>query len=609
MTDHEQLVLELVNRARLDPLLEVSRNDGVTDLNQGLDAQPITFAAKQPLATIQELVDAGASHAQHMLANGYFSHYSEPDGSTPTDRAAAQGYSGTVGENLAWNGSTGPIDLTAETIRAHDSLFASPSHRQNLLHDAYAEVGVAVETGDYFDGTHTYNAVMLAEEFGFNFDDPYLTGVVFNDSVVDDDFYSIGESQPGVQITAVDALGTAYSTVSGPSGGYNLQLPAGDYTVTASSDNLVSEMVRDITMYSVNHKVDFDISEIPARNIDLLGFSSGEQFWVGESNGATLDTKYYGQLPSTTSYSQFAKGDFNGDGVDDVVARSDADGTLIVNANQDGVWTSQSWGILPTMAEWQMFVGDFNGDGMDDVLGRALTDGTWWVAQSTGEGFQNSYWGRFLHTVDWFDMNVGDFNGDGLDDVAGRASDGTWWTARSTGSHFQNAFLGRWSRHVEWFDVGVGDFNGDGLDDIAGRYNNTYWYVTRSTTDGPSVTEYWGTITKSVTWEDVTIGDFNGDGLDDIAGRGNGQWWIAVSTGEQFTNQYWGYWTTATTWSDVRRIDINGDGRDDLIGRAANGHWWVFQSDGAVFSGVLVARWSPGAKWTHVLTGNFNQPV
>ena len=44
----EQLMLELVNRARLDPNAEASRL-GIT-LNQGIAAGSITAAAKQPLA-------------------------------------------------------------------------------------------------------------------------------------------------------------------------------------------------------------------------------------------------------------------------------------------------------------------------------------------------------------------------------------------------------------------------------------------------------------------------------------------------------------------------------------------------------------------------------
>ena len=102
-TEFEQLLLELVNRARMDPLAEVARNPAVSDLNQGLSANTISATPKQPLAAIQALVDAAGAHANDMLEKNYFSHYSQPVRMTPTDRAAAHGYSGSVGENIAWD--------------------------------------------------------------------------------------------------------------------------------------------------------------------------------------------------------------------------------------------------------------------------------------------------------------------------------------------------------------------------------------------------------------------------------------------------------------------------------------------------------------------------
>ena len=101
MSDYEQLLLELVNRARANPLAEVALNEEVADLNEGVTGTTITSTPKQPLASIQVLVDAGELHVQDMLTNNYFSHYTggapnpappaEPD-NDPTDRAAALGY-------------------------------------------------------------------------------------------------------------------------------------------------------------------------------------------------------------------------------------------------------------------------------------------------------------------------------------------------------------------------------------------------------------------------------------------------------------------------------------------------------------------------------------
>ncbi len=609
LTDYEQLVLELVNRARMDPLAEVAINNDVSDLNQGLTAGTITSTPKQPLASVQELVDAGRTHALDMLARDYFSHYTMGTGESPTDRAATAGYSGPVGENIAWNGTTGTLNQNSATARAHDALFTSPPHRQNLMRDSYDHAGMSVEFGQYTSG-QTYNAVMVVQTFGYSSGNPYLTGVAFSDSVIADDFYSIGESESGITIQADDGNGTIYSTVTGSSGSYNIKLPAGTYTVTASGGSLANAMTASVTVGSQNVKLDFNTSEAPESpptHFDLVGFNTGEEFWVGTSNGSTLDTAYWGDWSSATAYEQILMGDFNGDGYDDMAGRNSAGDLIVGISTETGngrSFVSSTWGNLTNITDWTVLVGDFNGDGMDDLLGRAAIDGTFWLAESNGSGFSNAYWGRLMNTITWSDMLVGDFNGDGRDDTVARAPDGTWWGSISDGTGLTNSFWGRWRSNVQWHDVVVGDFNGDGMDDIAGRGSNKNWWVNRSV-GGYFVIEWWTNWTATVEWLDVSVGDYDGDGRDDIAGRANGQWWIAMSNGTGFSNSYWGYWTTTVDWHDVKKIDINGDDQDDVIGRAGNGQWWVFQSDGQSFSGRLAAQWSPGATWQFVGIGNF----
>ena len=422
LTDYEQLVLELVNRARMDPLAEVARNPAVSDLNQGLASGTISTTPKQPLASVQELVDAGRGHSQDMLDRDFFSHFTLGTGADPTDRAAAEGYSGPVGENIAWNGSTGPIDNLTETLVAHDALFESPSHRQNLLFDSYEEAGIGIRFGEFTSGP-TFNAVVVAQEFGFNSGDSYLTGVVYSDDVVADDFYSIGESESGVTITADDGAGNVFSTISGSSGSYNIELPAGTYTVTATGGPISTSLVSTVTIGSQNVKVDFDTTDpptaptppaTPAVFQDIVGFNSGEEFWVGTSNGATLDTAYWNDFPSTTNYDDLQVGDFNGDGYDDVAGRA-ANGDLWVGISTETgngrTFVTSRWGNLTDITDWTIVVGDFNGDGTDDLLGRADIDGTFWLAESNGSGFTNSHWGGLLNSITWVDLSAGDFNG------------------------------------------------------------------------------------------------------------------------------------------------------------------------------------------------------
>ena len=604
MSGFDQLVLELINRARANPLAEVSRNPQVSNLNQGITGGLISTSAKQPLVPVQSLATAATLHSQDMLNFNYFSHTGR-NGSTPTSRAQAQGYPRGVGENIAWSGSTATIDNIAITRQLHENLFASAGHRLNLMNASYAEVGVGVRFG-VFTSDRNYNAGMVSEEFGQRTGNPYLTGVVYQDGqTIDDNFYSVGEGKGGVNILAVNqSSGVTYATTSGPSGGYGLVVPSGNYVITAVGQN----MSFSASVGTLNTKVDFDTSqaatEVPGE--DLIALNSANEIWVGRSLGSNVETSKLGSWPRSFAFTDYGSGDINGDGRDDIVARQ-SDGRLHVALATGASFDIARWSAYPSNVTWSDFhVADFTGDGRADVLARADSNGDWWLGRSTGSTFVMSNWGRFSAGVPW-DVHYGDFNGDGRKDVAGRAgTDGTWWVGISNGNRFEISRWSRWLTSVDWHEFQIGDFDGDGRDDIAGRAFNREWWVGLST-GSQFVASLWGAWTPSVNWQDVRVGDFNGDGRDDIAGRGNGQWWIAISHGASrtFTNQFWGLWPTTSTWTDVQVFDSNNDGRDDIIGRAGNGEWWNYQSNGTRFVGVLAARWSPGVAWQYVAAGDF----
>ena len=149
MSPYDQLLLELINRARADPGAEAARY-GI-DLNQGLSAGTISTSAKQPLAPNQPLINAAGAHSQDMLNNNYFSHVNLA-GQSPSARAMSAGYPTWVGENIAWGGSTGTINQVQHVYARHQSLFESPGHRQNLLRTSYEEIGIGVRFGQFQHG-------------------------------------------------------------------------------------------------------------------------------------------------------------------------------------------------------------------------------------------------------------------------------------------------------------------------------------------------------------------------------------------------------------------------------------------------------------------------
>mgnify|MGYP001067800529 CR=1 FL=1 len=142
-----------------------------------------------------------------MLDRDFFDH-DNPDGKDPGDRIRDAGYvASTWGENIAWQGSTGAIDLTEYVHDLHAGLFQSPGHRRNILNADFRELGPGVRAGVFTSGGRNWNVAMLTEDFGKRAGHAFLTGVAFSDAGVADEFYSIGEGLDDVTVTARAADG------------------------------------------------------------------------------------------------------------------------------------------------------------------------------------------------------------------------------------------------------------------------------------------------------------------------------------------------------------------------------------------------------------------
>ncbi|NER00164.1 MAG: hypothetical protein F6K30_26280, partial [Cyanothece sp. SIO2G6] len=269
-TNENQLMLELINRARANPQAETNRYSALNgDLNEGLAAGTISTDAKQPLAWNELLGNAAEGHSQDMLDRDFFAHRN-PDGDRSFDRIADAGYNAsTTGENLAWTGtSRSSINLAAQTAFQHELLFVDAGvrgrgHRVAILNDNYREIGISNLAGRNYQGFNS--VVVTTQNYGTQRNsDPFLTGVVFTDRVVNDNFYTIGEGLGGATIRVYDASGTSLidSTVTYGSGGYQLQLAAGTYDITVvtdfdgdGEDEIAS--ADDVVIGTDNVKVDF----------------------------------------------------------------------------------------------------------------------------------------------------------------------------------------------------------------------------------------------------------------------------------------------------------------------------------------------------------------
>ena len=196
-----------------------------------------------------------------MLNRNFFAH-ENPDGIGPTQRGRAEGYTASVGENIAWRGlpNAQDLDRDQEVYDRHEALFLSPGHRKNNMSPVYRELGNGIEFGLFSSpGEISRHSIMVTENFGVRSGAYFITGVVYDDRTVRDNFYTLGEGIGGVQIEAVDQDGNVFATESSSSGGYYLEIPPlGIYTVTANGGGLNNIVVNEVVVEGENQKVDFN---------------------------------------------------------------------------------------------------------------------------------------------------------------------------------------------------------------------------------------------------------------------------------------------------------------------------------------------------------------
>ena len=285
---NEQYMLELINRARLNPQGEADLF-GI-GLNDSLSAGTISSDPKQPLAFNLLLIDSSRSHSQWMLDNDIFSH-TGVNGTSSNQRMRDAGYqftgSWTSGENIGWQGTTGSFNETSYTADIHQNLFESSGHRTNILNGNFREIGIGNITGQFThtNGT-TYNALMVTQNFAKSGSSVFLTGVAYDDLVLEDDFYTVGEGLAGIDVTAINtSTGSSYTTATMDAGGYQIALPAGTYDVTFANSSGYLGNSTQVTIGLENIKLDLNTDNIP---LNIIYGDNGDDSLVGGADDDTL---------------------------------------------------------------------------------------------------------------------------------------------------------------------------------------------------------------------------------------------------------------------------------------------------------------------------------
>jgi len=319
-TVHEQLMLELLNRIRTNPAGEFDTlianlvtptavQSNITDAIAwfGVDlvafrSQMAAYSPVAPLAWNSALALAAERHTALMITHDTQSHQLPGEAGLGA-RISAAGYANwtSVAENI-YAYSQDPLhahagfvvdwgydaeDFSGGTLRSNwrtlgDGMQDPAGHRMAIMRAATTEAGLdlTVATG----AALSVGPFLVTQNFGTRSDyKAQLVGVVIADAD-QDRFYDIGEGLAAVTITATGAAGT-FVTTSWGSGGYQMELPRGSYSVSFDGAPLGGSATYSVSIGSHNVKLDA-FSQDALRDLRLIGTGTADRLTGHGGNDA-----------------------------------------------------------------------------------------------------------------------------------------------------------------------------------------------------------------------------------------------------------------------------------------------------------------------------------
>lgn len=258
----EQAQLELINRARTNPLMEAQRFG--LNLYEGITGNAINSNLAQPLSFNSQLLDTSRGHSLDMLQHGYFSHKNQL-GQSPFNRMSGLNYNyQSASENIAAKGMEGIINDVQYSEAMHSDLFIdvdypNRGHRVTMLNPAMREIGIGLAFGLWHRSDGDFNTGILTVDFGVRPNSlPIILGVAYDDTN-QDHFYNAGEGIANVSVS----ISATNSTKTASAGGYGMEVTSfRDYTLTFTHPQLGS-VNKNVHVDNNNVKVDVLASEFP----------------------------------------------------------------------------------------------------------------------------------------------------------------------------------------------------------------------------------------------------------------------------------------------------------------------------------------------------------
>jgi Ca2+-binding RTX toxin-like protein len=320
-SDQEQLFLEYINEARLDPLANAARyitsyGPQLTSSNSSiqnainyfnvsgtaLQAAYNALVAVGPVAWNEALSTAAEGHNAAMIAAQQQTHQAPGEPGLGT-RLTNAGYNyQAAAENVfAYTESViqGHAGFMIDWGNGPNGMQSPAGHRANIMNAAYTEVGIAMDAE--LSSANPLGPYVVTQDFGAR-GKLFVVGVAYTDSD-NNDFYSVGEGRADLSIQVTGGL----STVSTSSGGYSVEAASGARTITLTGGGLASAVTVQTTMSGENIKLDVvdgsvllasrsvvvsgpiaELRGLGARGLSLTT-GSGSQAIVGTRADDTLD--------------------------------------------------------------------------------------------------------------------------------------------------------------------------------------------------------------------------------------------------------------------------------------------------------------------------------
>lgn len=385
-------------------------------------------------------------------------------------------------------------------------------------------------------------------------------------------------------------LPTAFQTGSSSAiAGQQVDVFTGDFNADGYSD--IMACTRNVVNNIVYH------TEFKIYKKDPTASNSNFVFVTSEP----LPPNYIVFKPKEGANSFLFTADYTGDGADDVAAvktsgtgsnrtlnemkiyKSQSNGTSF--ANPVTVYPYTNYSKIHTSGNF-FFSGDFNGDGISDMLTMLghNTSGTYAVHMYLGNissGFGTvGISGPFNFDINtWATVDrvqIVDFNGDDKSDIM-LIKDGSCEIFTIEGYVAKRLYFSGYP--TKWHLLFFGDFNGDGKTDILARTsttnNNAAWFKSISTGTGfvetPFTFSHTPDINEFYYGDKILIADYNGDGKGDIAHLWNttpgSKSDMYYSKGDNFYTEQYSYSKSVVSSPTVFNLDADGDGRSDIFNR------------------------------------------